>query len=202
MSTASRSSRRSHSQQGHSQRSNSAVPHPPYQQSLTPSNDITFEACAATASFFLYTQRNIILCLHHDTLAIERRFERHKEHVLWIASDTISDKGNGRLVVSYDTSQTTIVWDLLTGEEVARFASYEEIRAAAWMKNGNIAFGRPINVEERLPLTCRPGNSQGNVILFEPTTSEHISARTIFDPITALAPSSDCRTFALGYDIA
>jgi hypothetical protein len=61
--------------------------------------------------------------------------------VLWIAVDNVSDKGNGRLVVSYDTSQTTIVWDLLTGDEVARFASYEEIRVAAWMKNTNIAFG-------------------------------------------------------------
>jgi WD40 repeat protein len=43
------------------------------------------------------------------------------------------------------------------------------------------------------------GNAQGNIILFEPSTSEHLSARTIFDPITALAPASDCRTFAIGY---
>lgn len=42
------------------------------------------------------------------------------------------------------------------------------------------------------------GNSQGNVILFEPSTSEHISARTIFDPITALAPAFDCQTYAIG----
>lgn len=42
------------------------------------------------------------------------------------------------------------------------------------------------------------GNTQGNVILFEPSTSEHISARTIFDPITALAPASDCQTYAIG----
>lgn len=47
---------------------------------------------------------------------------------------------------------------------------------------------------------CYPhlGNSQGNVILFEPSTSEHISARTIFDPITALAPAFDCQTYAIG----
>lgn len=44
----------------------------------------------------------------------------------------------------------------------------------------------------------RVGNSQGNVILFEPSTSEHISSKTIFDPITSLAPASDCRTFAIG----
>ena len=36
------------------------------------------------------------------------------------------------------------------------------------------------------------------MILFEPSTSEHISARTIFDPITSLAPASDCQTYAIG----
>ena len=60
----------------------------------------------------------------------------------WISVDNVSERGNGRLVVSYDASLTTIVWDLLTGDEVARFASYEEIRVAAWMRNGNIAFGK------------------------------------------------------------
>lgn len=43
------------------------------------------------------------------------------------------------------------------------------------------------------------GNGKGEVILFEPSTSEHISARTIFDPITSLAPAMDCRTYAIGY---
>ena len=43
-----------------------------------------------------------------------------------------------------------------------------------------------------------PGNIQGNVILFEPSTSEHVSARTIFDPITAIAPAADCRAYAIG----
>ncbi|OTB03445.1 hypothetical protein M426DRAFT_60406 [Hypoxylon sp. CI-4A] len=83
----------------------------------------------------------------------------------------------------YDADMTAIVWDLMTGDEVARFASYETLTCAAWMRNGNVAFG----------------NTQGNVILFEPTTSEHISARTIDQiPITALAPAADCRTFAIG----
>jgi hypothetical protein len=36
--------------------------------------------------------------------------------------------------------------------------------------------------------------------LFEPSTSEHVSARTIFDPITAIGPSSDCKTYAIGYN--
>lgn len=48
-------------------------------------------------------------------------------------------------------------------------------------------------------LTKATGNTQGNIILFEPTTSEHISARTIDQiAVTALAPSADCRTFAIG----
>ena len=42
------------------------------------------------------------------------------------------------------------------------------------------------------------GNSQGNVIIFNPSNTEHSSARTIFDPITALAPSSDYQTYAIG----
>lgn len=59
----------------------------------------------------------------------------------WIAADNVSDRGNGRLVVSYDSSLTTIVWDVVTGDEIARFASYEDIRTASWMKNSSIAFG-------------------------------------------------------------
>lgn len=110
--------------------------------SITPGSDeFAFEPCAATASFLLYAQRNVILCLHHDTLAIERRFNRHREDVSWISVDNVSERGAGRLVVSYDAGSTAIVWDLLTGDEVARFASYEQIRVASWMRNGNVAFG-------------------------------------------------------------
>ncbi|KAI9713244.1 MAG: hypothetical protein M1820_001230 [Bogoriella megaspora] len=174
--STSRSSHRSRSSRGDS----GPLPPAPSITPFTDGND--FEPCAATGSFFLYAQRNVILCLHHDTLAVERRFDNHREDVVWIAVDNISERGAGRHVVSYDVGQTAIVWDLFTGEEIARFAAYEQIRVAAWMRNGNIAFG----------------NVQGNVILFEPSTSEHISARTIFDPITALAPAGDCRTFAIG----
>lgn len=104
--------------------------------------NIEFEPCAATASIFLFAQGSSILCLHHDTLAIERRFERHKEQVLLLSVDNVSERGAGRLVVSYDAGQTAVVWDLFTGDEIARFASYEHIRVAAWMKNGNLAFGK------------------------------------------------------------
>ncbi|CAD6446927.1 a09af699-e234-43be-851e-e85e9dec5d91 [Sclerotinia trifoliorum] len=143
-----------------------------------------FEPCAATASMFLYVQGNTVVCCHHDTLKIERRFARHTEEIQLLAVDNISERGAGRLVVSYDAGQTAIVWDCMTGDEIARFASYENLTVAAWMRNGNVAFG----------------NAQGNVILFEPTTSEHISSRTLDQiPITALAPAADCRTYAIGF---
>ncbi|KAJ2905154.1 hypothetical protein MKZ38_006232 [Zalerion maritima] len=143
-----------------------------------------FEPCAATASMFLYSQGNSIVCCHHDTLTIERRFSMHKDEIQLLAVDNQSEVGAGRFVVSYDAGQTAIVWDLMTGDEVARFASFEHLTCASWMKNGNVAFG----------------NAQGNIIQFEPTTSEHISTRTIDQiAVTALAPSADCRTFAIGY---
>ncbi|TVY47871.1 hypothetical protein LOCC1_G001996, partial [Lachnellula occidentalis] len=154
-------------------------------QSMPPT-EVTrdFEPCAATASMFLYAQGNSVVCAHHDTLAIERRFSRHTEEIQLLAVDNISERGAGRLVVTYDAGQTAIVWDCMTGDELARFASYENLTVAAWMRNGNVAFG----------------NSQGKVILFEPSTSEHISARTIDQiPITALAPAADCRTYAIGF---
>lgn len=45
-----------------------------------------------------------------------------------------------------------------------------------------------------------PGNIQGTVILFEPTTSEHLSTRTLDQiAVTAISPAADCRTFAIGY---
>ncbi|KAH7085798.1 WD domain-containing protein [Paraphoma chrysanthemicola] len=156
---------------------------PPTPSATPGTEEFALDPISATASFLLVAQGNEILCLHHDTLALERRFSRHREDITWIQADTVSERGGGRLVVSYDAGSTAIVWDLFTGDEVARFASYEQIRVASWMRNGNVAFG----------------NAQGNIILFEPGTSEHLSARTIFDPITALAPAADCRTFAIGY---
>lgn len=108
-----------------------------------PANTSTkdFEPTAATASMFLYAQGSSIVCCHHDTLSIERRFSRHTEEILLLEVDNVSERGQGRLVVSYDMGQTAIVWDLLTGDEIARFASYDHLTVAAWMRNGNVAFG-------------------------------------------------------------
>lgn len=101
----------------------------------------TFEPCAATASFLLYAQGSSVLCLHHDTLAIERRFDGHTEDVRLIAVDSVSERGAGRVVVTYDAGSTAIVWDIFTGDELARFASFEHIRVAKFQRNGTIAFG-------------------------------------------------------------
>ncbi|KAI9888270.1 MAG: hypothetical protein M1814_000783 [Vezdaea aestivalis] len=142
----------------------------------------SYEPCAATAAIFLYASGKSIICHHHDTLAVDKKFERHSEDILLIAADNVSNSP-GRLVVSYDVGLTAIIWDLFTSDEVSRFASYNTIRVCSWVRNGSIAFG----------------NSKGEIILFDPTTSEHLSVRTIYDPITAIAPNSDCQTYALGY---
>lgn len=119
-------------------------------------SDLPFQPCAATASLLLYAQGSTVLCLHHDTLAIERRFTKHTDEIQLIAVDNVSETGAGRLVVTYDTKQTAIVWDLFTGEQISRFASYEALKVAAWMRNGNIAFGRPLTPSTLFSLTlCR-----------------------------------------------
>ncbi|EXA29182.1 hypothetical protein FOVG_19276 [Fusarium oxysporum f. sp. pisi HDV247] len=143
-----------------------------------------FDPCAATASMFLYAQGSSVVCCHHDTLTIERTFSRHADEVQLLAVDNQSEAGGGRFVVSYDAGQTAIVWDLMTGDEISRFACYDHLTVSAWMKNGKVAFG----------------NTKGSIIIFEPSTSEHISSGTIGQiAVTALAPSADCRTFAIGY---
>lgn len=108
----------------------------------------SFQACASTASLFLYAQGSTILCLHHDTLAVERRFQSHQENIDFISVDNVSERGAGRLVVSYDVGQTAIVWDIFTGTEIARFASFEHLKIASWMRNGNVAFGK-VNILRR-----------------------------------------------------
>lgn len=90
---------------------------------------------------FLGTEGSSVVVAHHDSLTIERRFSRHSAEIHLLAVDTQSEIGAGRLVVSYDADMTAIVWDLMTGDEVARFASYETLTCAAWMRNGNVAFG-------------------------------------------------------------
>lgn len=106
-----------------------------------PVTDTPFEPCAATASHFLFSQGPTVLVLAHDTLALERRFQSHNDNITLISCDNVSERGAGRLVVTYDIGKTAIIWDLFTGEQISRFASYEPLLVAAWMRNGNIAFG-------------------------------------------------------------
>jgi hypothetical protein len=120
---------------------NAPVILPPNQRTRQPHEDIPFEPCAATASLLLIAQGSTVLCLHHDTLAIERRFQKHAKDVILISADNVSESGAGRLVVTYDVGRTAIVWDLFTGEQLSRFVSYESLTVAHWMRNGNVAFG-------------------------------------------------------------
>lgn len=84
------------------------------------------------------------------------------------------------------------------GRKVLSLRAYESRHVYAKWKHRIRYVGR---TSETVASTDHPtqANDQGNAILFEPSTSEHVSARTIFDPITAIAPAADCRTFAIGY---
>jgi WD40 repeat protein len=158
------------------------------------------QPCAATAAIFLYAQGSTILCCHQDTLSIERRFSLHSDEIQLIAVDNQSDIGAGRWVVSYDACQSAIVWDLMTGDEVARFKSYEPLTVARWMRNGNIAFGKFSGLYiPRPPTNISIANTKGDVILFNPRTAEHVVIRTLHSlVVTALAASTDCGVFAIG----
>ncbi len=156
--------------------------------------EFSFEPCAATASFLLYAQRNVILCLHHDTLSVERRFTRHREDVSWISVDTVSERGAGRLVVSYDAGSTAIVWDLLTGDEVARFASYEQIRVATWMRNGNVAFGKYYSGGATSPFyLCAPFLTCEQAMPKETSSYSNLLLRNIYQHAPSLTPSQHWR---------
>lgn len=173
---------------------------PPNLKARASAEEVPFEPFACTASLLLFAQGSTVICLHHDSLALERRFQKHSKEVILISADNVSETGAGRLVVTYDVGQTAIVWDLFTGEQISRFVSYESLKVAHWMRNGNIAFGKCWSPNRVFLLThIGTGNTKGEVILFEPATSDHVSARTIFDPITAIAPSADCKTYAIGY---
>jgi hypothetical protein len=142
---------RRHRSTSHGSKSSVTLPSPSKSlKSLSSSFPTDLEPCAATPSLFLYAQGSLILCLHHDTLALERRFAGHREAIQLIFVDIVSERDAGRLVVSYDIGQTAIVWDLFTGDEKARFASYEQIKVAAWMRNGNVAFGKTNVLELKL----------------------------------------------------
>ncbi|OAA53869.1 WD domain, G-beta repeat protein [Cordyceps fumosorosea ARSEF 2679] len=145
-----------------------------------------FDPCGATASMFLYVQGSSVVCCHHDSLTIERRFTGHQHEVLLLAIDNHSQYGGGRIAASYDSSRRMIIWDLMTGEMLKNFTAVADcqITAITWMRNGNLAFG----------------DSHGSVTVFEIATSEHMRSKTLEQTaITALAPSQDCLTFAIGF---
>ncbi|EPS35258.1 hypothetical protein H072_11571 [Dactylellina haptotyla CBS 200.50] len=138
--------------------------------------------CASTASLFMFAQGSSIVCVKHDSLQLERRFEAHAADITVIAADTNTENGDGQ-VISLDASKEAVVWDSGSGEEISRFTAYEEIRVATFLRNGTIALG----------------DNMGNIILFDPVRSEAVSCRTFQMPICALAPSADSKFFAIGY---
>ena len=103
---------------------------------------LDFNPCAATASHVLYAYGKDIISLHHDTLALDRKFEKHKSPVSLLCVDNVSERGAGRLVASYDSDKVAIIWDLFTGSELTRFSSFKKLQVGAWMRNGNISFGK------------------------------------------------------------
>lgn len=100
-----------------------------------------FNPCAATASMFLYAQGSSIVCTHHDTLTIRRKFSGHIDEVQFLAVDNERELDAGQFVVSYDSGKTAIVWDLMSGVEIARYTSQEPLSCAAWMRDGSLVFG-------------------------------------------------------------
>lgn len=131
-------------------RSSSAASQPvarPLTSEINPATPL--RPCAATASKFLFAQGSAVLCLHHDTLVVERRFEKHRQPVILLSVDNVSERGAGRLVLSYDIEGTVIIWDLFLGEEIVRFKYRQTLTAAAWMKNGQVVLGM------RLPFARR-----------------------------------------------
>ncbi|KAF4971244.1 hypothetical protein FSARC_1866 [Fusarium sarcochroum] len=145
---------------------------------------MSWNPCAATASLFLFARGALIKCCHHDTLAIQRTLRGHTDDVQLLVVDDQSGPGAGRYAASYDAGHKIIVWDLCTGKEKARLKADGRLTAAAWMANGNIAFG----------------DAKGRILLFEPSTSGYTVFSTINNAaLTALAPLPDCATFALGY---
>lgn len=96
--------------------------------------------CASTSSLFLFAQGSDIVILRHDSLVLHRIFDAHNASITLIAADTCSEEGQGQ-VISLDEDKEAVVWDSMTGEEIARFTAYEEIRVATFMRNGTIALG-------------------------------------------------------------
>ena len=65
-----------------------------------------------------------------------------------------------------------------------------------WVCNLSI---QPLNDDFADAKFMRAGDTLGNIILFDPVRAEAITARTIGDPLCSIAPTADCKSFALGY---
>ena len=113
--------------------------------------------CSASENLVLHAHGSSVHCLRHESLVLERRFERHNHDVTIISVDNSASYTSGSRVVTVDTSRTAIIWDMATGEEISRHCALEDILVATWMKNGNLVFGvfgSTNSSVESLFLTC------------------------------------------------
>lgn len=164
-------------------------------------NDL--QPCTATASIFAYAQNNLIICCHHNPLEADRVFAGHLAKIDLLVADAHKWYSAGETIFSYDELEVGVFWDMLTGSEVARFASRETLTAAAWMNNGKIAFGRLPSYSARqvddpcLHLGCL-GFTTGMITLFELSSAEQVSIKSIDKSISALSSASNGDKFAIG----
>ena len=104
-----------------------------------------FGLCAATANHFVWAQHSILLSAHRNSLTVHRRFEKHTGDILLLEVDNVSERGQDRFVVSYDSAHIAIIWDLYTGGELSRFTVQEHVSVISWLCNSRIAFGASTN---------------------------------------------------------
>lgn len=120
---------------------NSSLQEPDVEADQAIQNLNFFTPCAATATMFLYALGSSIVCTYHNTLTINRMFFGHLGEVQFLVVNTQSGLDGGRFVVSYDSSETAIVWDFFSGVEITRYTPQEPLSCAAWTTDGRIVFG-------------------------------------------------------------
>jgi hypothetical protein len=157
-----------------------------------------FIPCAATPALFLFARENLIYCIHHDTLSLVRKLKQHKTDIIILTANNAGGKGSGGTAISYDIEHNAIIWNLYTGEELARMASLEPVRAASWMRDDRVVLGILLRKIESMTTDNRIGDRSGNLTLLQAFTGEHRVVRTVHFAINAIAPSHDDSTMAVG----
>jgi hypothetical protein len=125
----------------------------------TPSDFSQFIPCAATSALFLFARENVIYCIRHSTLTLARKLKKHEADVIFVTPNNISVTDSGGTAISYDREHNAIIWDLYSGEELARLASFASIRVASWMPDDRVLLG-----------ACSPQPSAMQLLMLEKVT--------------------------------